>query len=206
MGTVNSYRVRAVIACPKKEQELLVFGQTVVQKMTNNPNFVTPGTVVTDLAAAMTAYGTAIVNVAEQKNVGEARTAAKQGVLDKMDQVKAYVNGVIEKLPPDQANAAIESAGLRARKRTTRTKPPLAASFGGLSGTVLLMALAAARVATYTFEYSMDQKTWTACPNVMKCKTTVAGLTVGGTYYFRVQALTRKGLGDWSGVVSFVVR
>jgi hypothetical protein len=206
MGTVNNYRVRAALACPKKELDRLAFAQLIVLKMTNNPNFVSPGTVVTDLAAAATTYGTAIENVATQKNMGETRTAAKQGVFDKLDQVKAYVNGVVEKLPPDQAKAVIESAGLRTKKRSTRTKPPLAATFGGLSGTVLLVALAAAKVATYTFEYSADQKTWTACPNVMKCKTTVAGLTVGVTYYFRVQALTRKGLGDWSEVVSFVVR
>ena len=53
---------------------------------------------------------------------------------------------------------------------------------------------------------STDQKTWTACPNVMKCKTTVPGLTVGTTYYFRVQTQTNKGLSDWSMVVSFVAR
>jgi hypothetical protein len=53
---------------------------------------------------------------------------------------------------------------------------------------------------------STDQKTWVACPQVFKAKMVISGLTVGTTYYFRFQAQTRKGLQDWSTVVSFVVR
>ena len=71
---------------------------------------------------------------------------------------------------------------------------------------MLLVARAAAKSAMYFFQVSTDERNWTACPNVMKAKTMVTGLTVGTTYYFRFQAHTRKGLGDWSMTVSFVVR
>jgi hypothetical protein len=116
------------------------------------------------------------------------------------------VNSVVEKLPSDQGLAAIESAGLNAGKRSTYQKPPLQIKYGGLAGSVLIVALAAANSAMYYFEYSSDGKTWSACPSVMKCKTTLSGLTVGTTYYFRVHAQTRKGLTDLSSVVTFVVR
>ena len=58
----------------------------------------------------------------------------------------------------------------------------------------------------YTFQLSTDQKSWTSLPLALKAKTTVSGLTVGTTYYFRFQVLTKKGLRDWSGVVSYVAR
>jgi hypothetical protein len=206
MGTVNVYRVRAVLDAPKNDQALLAFANGVDQKMTNNPNFTSPGTVLTDLSAAATVFAASIVNLAMQKDAAGARTAAKQTVFDKLDLVKAYVNGVVAGLPPDQAKAAVESAGLRPKKRSAWSKPPLAVKEGGVAGSVQIVALAAAKVAMYSFEYSTDQQTWTACPVVMMSRTTVTGLTVGTTYFFRFRAETRKGLGDWSAIVSFVVR
>jgi hypothetical protein len=138
--------------------------------------------------------------------VTDARTAAKQGVVDALNHVTDYVNSVVEKLAPDQGQAVIESAGLKAKKRSAYAKPPLQVKYGGLSGVVQIIALAAAKSATYYFEYSVDEKNWVACPNVLKCKTTLSGLTVGTTYYFRFHAQTNKGLTVLSNVVSFVVR
>jgi hypothetical protein len=206
MSAVNVFRVRAVLGLPRKEAALLAFVLLVIQKMTNNPNFTSPGTVVTALAAAAAAYQAATQNVSTSKDVTDARTAAKQAVVDRFLQVQAYINGVVAQLPPDQATAAVESTGLPARKRSTRTKPPLQVKDGSLSGSVLVIALAAAKTAVYYFEYSSDGKTWLACPSVLKCRTSLSGLTVGTTYYFRVHAQTRKGLTDLSSVVSLVVR
>jgi hypothetical protein len=40
----------------------------------------------------------------------------------------------------------------------------------------------------------------------MRTVTVISGLTPGQTYYFRFRALTRKGMRDWSQVVSLIVR
>ena len=72
-------------------------------------------------------------------------------------------------------------------------------------GVVLLVARSMGEGSSYAFAFSTDQKSWTSCPTSLKVKTTVSGLTVGTTYYFRVQATTKKGLQDWSTIVSFVV-
>jgi hypothetical protein len=206
MATVKVYRPRAVVDAPRTYQALLTFVLAVVEKMTGNPNFTSPGTLLTDLAAAAAAFGKAIVDKSQKRNVGDALTAAKQAMVDQVTHVKGYVNGVAGKLPVDQAKMVIESAGLRAKKVVVRVKPPLEAKYGGLEGTVLLVALAVAKRAMYSFQVSTDQTHWSACGNVMKSTTRVTGLTVGTTYYFRFQAQTHKGLGDWSMVVSFVVR
>jgi hypothetical protein len=206
MSTVKAFRVRVAADLPRKDAALIAFLSLVVQKMTDNNNFTSPGTVVTDLAGAVAAYQAALKAMSTSKDVGEARTAAKQAMVDRVDQVRTYINGVVALLPPDQATAAVQSAGFRSKKRSLNTKPPLAVKYGGTAGSVIIVALAAGHTAMYFFEYSKDQTNWVACPFVMKCQTSVSGLTVGTTYYFRFRAQTRKGLGADSMVVPFVVR
>ncbi len=206
MATVKGSRPRAVVDTPRPNQALVTLADRVGQKMENNPNFPNAGPLLDELSAATTVFKAALASKATQKGVAEALTAARRGVIDVLFHVKDHVNGVAEKVPADQANAIIESSGLRARKVVVREKPPLEIKYGGLSGTVLLVALAAAKNAAYFFEYSSDEQHWTACPMVMKANTTATGLTVGTTYAFRVRAQTNKGLRDWSDVVTFVVR
>ena len=206
MATVTVHRPKAVVDPPRANLALLAFTEKVELKLTNNPNFLNIGTVLTDLTDARKAFGDGLKAKGTKKDVGQACAGAKRAVLDKLTHAKDFVNGEAEKAPPDQAKAIIESAGFRAKKFVVRTTLPLDVKYGGLAGAVLLVALSAGKKAVYYFQVSTDQKTWTACPNVMKCKTTVTGLTVGTLYYFRVQTQTPKGLGDWTMVVTFVAR
>ena len=206
MATVSVLRQKAVVGAPRANLPLLAFSQSVEQKVTNNANLPGIGAVLTNLSAAVTAFDAALKNKGSTKDVGDSCTAAKQSVFDNLNHVKDFVNSAAEKAPPDQAKAIIESAGFRSRKVVVRVKLPIEVKYGGISGAVLLVAQGAGRNAVYYFQLCTDQKSWTALPNVLKCKTTATGLTVGTTYYFRVQTQTSKGLGDWSSVVSFAVR
>ena len=206
MATVRVYRPRAVVDLPRPNRTLIAFAQKVELKLTNNASFPNPGTIVTDLTDARTAFSAAVTNQASQKNVADACASAKQALRDALNHAKDFVNRAAEKAPPDQAKAIIESSGLRARKVVVWTRLPLVVKYGGVSGAVLLVTIGAGRCAVYYFEVSTDQKSWSACPNSLRCKTTVTGLTVGTTYSFRVRTQTPKGLGDWTDVVSFVVR
>ena len=78
---------------------------------------------------------------------------------------------------------------LLSRGTRLHDKPALAVKQGSVSGTVTLAANAAAKRAAYGWQYSTDQKTWTSLPPTLQSKTGLSGLTVGTTYYFRVQAL-----------------
>jgi hypothetical protein len=206
MTTIGVIRPRAVADPPRQNHELLDFTQMVEQKLANNTTFAAVGAVLTNLTASRVAFEQALANKGTQKGVGNALSAAKQGVFDNLNHAKDFVNSVAEKAPPDQANAIIESSGFRVRKVVVKSKLPIDVKYGGLSGVVLLVALGAGRTGTYYFQVSTDQKSWTSCPNVMKCQTIVANLTVGTLYYFRVQVQTSKGLSDWSAPASFVVR
>jgi hypothetical protein len=107
-----------------------------------------------------------------------------------------------------QAKARV-LAGLRvpgSRKVNARVKRPLDATYGGFPGAVCLVAAWAGPSAVHCFQISSDQESWAPCPEAVKRKTLVTGLTVGSTYYFRVQTQTPSGLSAWSAAVSFVVR
>jgi hypothetical protein len=206
MGTKKPPQVQAVRKNPKADLKLLAFSENVVTKSKGNANFANPGTVFTDLDAANQAFDASIKAMKTQKDAGPAKEAARVTVLLKLDHAVDFVNGAAAQAPLGQAAAIITSAGLPVRAVPVRNKPQLAVKYGNLAGVVLLVALAAAHNAVYVFEYSTDMKTWVTCPQVFKAMTTISGLTVGTTYYFRFQAQTRKGVQEWSNVVSFVVR
>jgi hypothetical protein len=60
--------------------------------------------------------------------------------------------------------------------------------------------------ATYYWGFSLDQRGWTSAADSMTARVTIAGLTPGQTYYFRYRTLTRKGMSDFSQIVSFLVK
>jgi len=206
METTRVVRPRAVVKPPFPNLGLAAFAENVEQKMTNNSNFPNTGTLITELTARRTTLAGLVQLKTNQKGLADTVSAARRAVIDQLGHVKDFVNVEAEKAPPDQAKAIIESSGLKTKKVSVRVKLPLEIKYGGVSGAVLLVAPAVARSAVYYFEYSSDGKSWIACPNSWRCKTSVTGLTVGTTYSFRVRSETRKGLGDWSQVVTFTVR
>jgi hypothetical protein len=42
----------------------------------------------------------------------------------------------------------------------------------------------------------------TSLPETIQSKAGITGLTAGAPYYFRVQSVTKDGLGNWSQIVS----
>jgi hypothetical protein len=63
------------------------------------------------------------------------------------------------------------------------------------------------RRASYEWQYSVDAgKTWVSAPVALKSKATILGLPVGTVVQFRSRAVTKAGEGDWSQVVSLLVK
>jgi hypothetical protein len=206
MGAHKIRKTLGAMKIPEPDLELLDFSQVIVTKCEGNVNFANPGATFTNLAASNTAFALTISNMKAVKNGGPAKAAARLTVEVNLGHALDFVNGAVSTLSPAQAVAAITSSGFPLRQIAVRPKPPLEAKYGDVTGAVGIVALSAGRGAVYVFEYSTDMKTWTAVPQVFKCKTVISGLTVGTTYYFRFQAQTRKGVQNWSDAVSFVVR
>ena len=196
-----------VLKLSTRVKNVITFAQNVVTALTNNPHFPNPtpplATFQADVAALTTAEAAVL---SRMKGAVETRNAKLATVRVDLGTLRMYVQGVAAVAAPADADAIIESAGMTTRKVTLHDKPSIAAKQGSVTGAVNLAAKAAATKAAYTWQYSLDQKTWTTLPQTMKSKTGVSGLAAGTTYYFRFQAVTASGVEDWSQMVSIMVK
>jgi len=200
---------RALVALKLSDRikNIIAFAQNIATAMTDNPTFPAPTPPMAQFSADIAALNTAEAAVLSRTHGAvETRNAKLEIVKGDLDNLKIYVQNVAAAAPPASADEIIASAGMTARTVTLHDKAALEAKHGDVSGTVVLTAKAAARVAAYIWEYSTDQKTWVSPPMTLETKTGVSGLTAGTVYSFRVQALTRKGLQNWSQTVTLLVQ
>jgi hypothetical protein len=76
---------------------------------------------------------------------------------------------------------------------------------GTVPGSVKLVAKSIAQRASYEWQYSTDQKTWTNAPATLQAKTATTGLPSTTMYYFRLRGVTKAGEGAYSQVVQILV-
>jgi hypothetical protein len=198
------YGPKAIARYPSTNKAFGPYARNIQNKLTGNtalpnpPGFATFGAEVDALIAADD-----IPHKTPQQTAD--RDAKALTVHRHIGHIVDYVQGEADKLTSAaDAVTLILSAGLDVRKPRSTKKPPLAAKYTGISGEVLLVALAIADGGAYYWEFSLDQHTWTAAPETRFPRTTLRGLTVGQTYWFRVRALTPKGKTDPVGPVDIV--
>jgi hypothetical protein len=132
------------------------------------------------------------------------RDSKRQAAEELADHVVVYVRTTVRVKAANAADAAnmILGVGLAIKTLAKRNKAQLAATYDRVSGDVYLVARAVAANAMYLWEWSLDQKSWVSIPQTMVAKTTVPNLAPGQVYAFRFRAQTRKGMGEYSMVVT----
>jgi hypothetical protein len=197
----------AALILPKGNVALILFAKATHGALLNNTNFPDPKPPLAEFAEDIAAFEEAETKAASRtRGAAKLRNVKKKKVREDLFHYRDYVQGVVEKAPNAAAAAAlIESAFMSVRKAPKRSTPEVSAKNGDVSGKVVLSAKAVAPAATYFWEYSEDQSTWTPVPETMQARTEVSGLTSARLYYFRFRALTRAGRQDYSHVVSLVV-
>jgi hypothetical protein len=210
MGTTDKSLKRATVALniPAKNADLILFGTSVAQKMTNNPAFPAPTPTVAAIVAATSDLQSAeTASLTRAKGTATVRNGKRAVLVGLLQQLRGYVQGIAD-ATPEQGAAIIESAGLAVRKVAIPGKRQFAAKQGALSGSAIVTAVTAGRGAAYAWEYSLDGgKTWVAAPITTQGKTTIAGLPAGTTVQFRYLAVTPKsGQGNWSQPLSLLVK
>lgn len=205
--TSKTHRLVVVAKFPAATVALLKYTQALILALSNNPHFTDAATIIAALQGAFTTVDTA-ETAAKTRAIGTiaARDNAKSGLLTQLHGAKAYVQGKAD-ANPEQAQAIIESAGMSVRKTPIRIKLGFTATPGAVTGSVHLAARSVARRASYEWAWSADAgKTWTALPSTLQAKTTVPNLPVGTSCAFRFRAVTKAGEGDWSQVITMLVK
>ncbi len=128
-------------------------------------------------------------------------------VLDDVHTLQGYVQELADESADEQsATTIITTSGFDLKINGVRVKPPLEAKNTKVSGTIKLIAKAAASRASYNWQQSNDNgTTWADLPLTLKANTTVSGLTPGNRVTFRVRAITVDGTGNWTQPVSVIV-
>lgn len=206
MTAQQPFRPTPVLRAPRTNLALILYARSILMKLEGNDLFLDPTPSLLIFEADIDAFDEAQV-VAANRTVGTAiaRDGCRNRVMEHLHHLRDYVQRVVETMPPEKVTAAILSAGMNVKKRYRRFKAELSATLGPVPGTVLLVATAAAKTAVYFWEYSVDQVNWLIVPETLQANATIEGLSPVTKYYFRFRARTRKGLGNYSQVVGFVV-
>jgi hypothetical protein len=151
----------------------------------------------------------AAIQTAETRGVGTvaARNVELTAVKHDVKLLVNLVQGVANKLPRDAAVQFIASKLLSVSQAGKRgPKAALTITQGPVPGSVKLSALSLGTPVSYFFEFSSNQKDWTAQPEVHVSRMSITGLTPGQTYYFRVRAIVKSVPTDYGPVVPFLVK
>lgn len=196
----------ATLKLPKNVKAVSTFAKSIVTAMTDNASFPNPTPTLVAFSADIAALDTAEASVLSRtKGAAEARDVKVAALRADLAHLKAYVQQVTD-ANPGTAESIIQSAGMSVKKTAVRTKSELEANPGSVSGTASLIAKAAGARASYEWQYSIDQKTWTSAPSTLQAKTVVLGLTPAVVYFFRFRPVTKAGEGNMSQVVSLLVK
>ena len=195
----------AVFPNTKQVPQYLTNCRLVVTMVTGNKNLPTPTPPLAQLSAHLDLLEAA-EELALKGGMGavQQRDVDLEAVRNDMRLLKAYVQSVAD-ANATEAESIIKSAGMGIGKKSTRTKPAIAAKQGKVPGRVVLEAKALPRPVQYRWQMSSDQKSWTDLPESFNATITVDGLTPATYYYFRLRTVTRAGPSDWSVVVSIIV-
>ena len=198
----------AVLKLPARPKALITYAQSVHKRMTDNPFFPSPTPTLTELAADIAALVGAETDAHNRtRGTRSARDAKARALRKTLGLLRDHVQSVVE------ANAGtvdgvviIESASMSVRRSGSPRRRSLDVKSNGRPGEVVATTRRVAATATYIWQYSLDQQTWTPVSETMKTRITITGLQSARTYYFRFRAITRAGDTGYSQVVSCVVQ
>jgi hypothetical protein len=177
----------------------------IVTKMTGNPSFQSPTIDLSQVSKDIDALDAAeILTQKGPKGAAADRNARLLVVRAEMRQLKAYVQSCAD-ADPAGAQLIIEGAGMFVMKQVAKAKAEIAARYGEVSGAVVLTARAHKGRASYKWQMSTDQISWSDLPESLVSTCTVSGLTPVTLYFFRFRVMTTAGLSAWSTAVSLIV-
>jgi hypothetical protein len=204
-ATPTVKRTTAVLKLPTRKSSIGSFATSIINAMTGNASFPNPTPPLATVAADLAAYEAAEAQVVTRvKGAAVTRNAKLAALRTDLEHLMGSVQQVADATPAN-AQSIIEGAGFSIRKSASLTKGPLKAEPTGVPGSAKLVAKAVSHRASYEWQYSTDQKTWTNAPASLQAKTVINGLPSGTTVYFRMRSVTKDGEGAYTQVVPLLV-
>lgn len=188
---------------PKSVPGLIAFVLSVIGKMAASRWFPNPSP---SLASVNTNVDVLQELEAKSKTpeITKQRDSAKTTVQQDLRHLRDYVQLIVEK-NVEHGSEIIASAGMTEGHPTTRHKPALEAAETGEACVAALIASAIDGARSYYWQLSLNGTDWTDLPETAQANTTVSGLPLHTTVYFRMAALTRAGKQAYGTSVPYFV-
>jgi hypothetical protein len=205
-------RLRVILRARKSNIPLfLIVAQAISAAMiAHGPLFSSLAVLVSTLASQTADFAGAQQGV-KNKTVGTAERDAKRDlVATTLESLRAGVQALCD-ASPEQAASLIQASSMRAAGSTGRAKPMRGAKLTAQTGVVNLVANAgllstSRRKKTYTWQSTLDGKTFNAAGTTAYARTTVTGLPSLATVGFRVCVTVGDAApGPWSQIISILV-
>jgi hypothetical protein len=191
--------------------EKIARAQQIISAMTNNPHFASPQPALADVTAAINDLDAAYLATQTARQEAKNRTGVQNQKEEALDAALTQLAGYVESVSGGD-EAKITSAGmdLRAAQTATGDLPApeaLDATPGRRDGEIELSWDRVDKARSYVVERSPDPPTaasWQHASISTKSQATVAALTSGTKYWFRVAAVGPSGQSPWSHPVARV--
>ena len=201
---MRTFHILVALHAPRRHGDFITYARHIVECCTGNPHLPNPNpplaTITTHIDALAAAHATA---QAHAPGAVDARDVHLQTVMVDVHALAAQVQ-IAANANPAQAAEIITSTGFGTHPHGVHAKPDIRAHMG--PGGLVLLAAIAVHHAAYEWQMSSDAgKTWAALPSTDSAHTSIAGLTVGQSYAFRVRANVQGKPGDWHETTPFLV-
>ncbi len=196
-----------ILKLPRPAPALITYAHGIVTAMTGNAAFASATPALALITAAAADLSTAETAALSRVKGAVATRNEKRVALETLLKQEAHYVQSVADASAENGVSIIESAGMSVRKTAARKPKAFGAVAGPVSGSAKLVTKSAGPRSSYEWQYSTDGgKTWVEAPGTLQAKTTITGLTPGATVLFRYRALTKTGEGDWSQVVTLIIK
>ena len=177
--------------------------KVIIFNMTGNEYFVSPTPALKEISKLADELQTAYE---ASRDSGKEETAFMNAkafeLVTELNVLSNYVEAVANN-DTEIGDVIIFSAGMDVKRTTNRQEQQFAVKNLEHSGFVFITSKIERR-ASYVWQYSLDQVTWTDCNITRASSITIKELTPGSLYYFRVAVVTEE-QGPWQGPISIIV-
>ena len=212
---ISIHRVRAILNIdPNRTASVLTTAHAVNNGMAADPKlFLAPVPPLATLEAQITTVDDAEqLAVTRAKGAIATRNLQRRILVGMLETERSYVQTLCD-TSQEKAIAIVEAAGMVVAKVPIRSDPVLKVTVGLQSGTMVLDANVTALVgktgkkAFFNWQWTTDGgSTFHDAPSTPHGKTMIASLTPLTMVGFRVSVTTVNGPGEWSQVVTALVR
>ena len=200
-------RVIVALNPSRRIGDWIVYARFVADCLAGNPIFASPVPPLAVFEAHIAELEAAQVHAYKgPQGARAARDAKLFTVRGDLTSLQTYVQNLVSLQPFEVAVAIVTNAGMSVKNASGPSKPDFEVKLGKVSGTVHLFARAAKTRASYEWQYRTPETPWTSAEPTVRADAVLSGLTPGVSYSFRYRAVTKAGVGDWSQVVSVMVR